>query len=138
MKVLVTSGFVLMLLLSAGIASAEKPAPDSEEATESESSRLWKQELKATPEMWFYLQERARREDPKAVVRRAAELKAKQRRQRIAAKKAMDISNSRPNAQRTVFGQHFAPRYSYTFWANYYTRVWFAAESPTPSTGDRY
>ena len=87
MKVLSTTGLVLMLSLMANLVTAENPPTTRGESAEAMSRDLWEQELKATPEMWFYLQERMRNEDPQSILRRKAEIKASQRRQRIATKK---------------------------------------------------
>lgn len=54
-----------------------------------------------TPEMWFYEQERAQHEDPKAAVRRKAEYKASQRTSRLAALQWYGFSNARPTASPT-------------------------------------
>ena len=128
MKTLATCALALLLFSTAQLASADKPPSAQNEAPEMSSRYLWQHDLKPTPEMWFYLQERERREDPRAVVRRAAQKKAAQRRDRIAAKKALGLSSSRPNAYNTVFGAHFAPRYS-SYWSNYNARVWFASDT---------
>ncbi len=49
-----------------------------------------------TQEMLFYERERERYEDPKAAIRRRAELKAQQRAARLASQKWFGVSNSRP------------------------------------------
>ncbi len=54
-----------------------------------------------TEDMWFYLQELRRYDDPQVVIRRKAELKAQQRRQRLAAMKWYGYSPSRPMANPT-------------------------------------
>ncbi len=46
-----------------------------------------------TPEMWFYIQENRRYDDPKQMVRRKAEFKAVQRQRRIAAMQWYGFSN---------------------------------------------
>jgi hypothetical protein len=63
----------------------------------------------ATPEMWFYEQERARQESPKFAVRRKAELRSTQRQQRLAAMKWYGISNTRPTANPTPLFSTYAP-----------------------------
>lgn len=63
-----------------------------------------------TPEMWFYEQERIRYEDPKAAIRRRAELRAAQRDQRLAALKWYGFSNSRPMVNTTpAMGGSYSP-----------------------------
>ena len=54
-----------------------------------------------TEDMWFYLQELRRYDDPQAVVRRKAERKGDQRRQRLAAMKWYGYSQGRPSANPT-------------------------------------
>jgi hypothetical protein len=63
----------------------------------------------ATPEMWFYEQERARQESPKYAVRRKAELRSTQRQQRLAAMKWYGVSNSRPTANPTPLFSTYSP-----------------------------
>jgi hypothetical protein len=53
-------------------------------------------DVTATPEMWFYEQAMHRYNDPKVAIRAKEELKADQRRQRIAAMQWYGYSNSRP------------------------------------------
>ena len=56
-----------------------------------------------TESMWFYLQELRRYEDPKTVIRRRAERKAEERRDRLAAQKWYGYSAGRPLANPTPF-----------------------------------
>ena len=49
-----------------------------------------------TPEMWLYMQETHRHDDPKAAVRRKAEYRTAQRMRRMAAREWFGYSNSRP------------------------------------------
>jgi hypothetical protein len=51
-----------------------------------------------TPEMWLYMQELQRHDDPEMAVRRKAELRAAQRNHRMAARKWFGLSNARPSA----------------------------------------
>ncbi len=50
-----------------------------------------------TPEMWFYEQQLREYLSPKMAVRRNAEFRAKQRRNRLASMRWFGISNARPN-----------------------------------------
>jgi hypothetical protein len=82
--------------------------------------------LSRTPEMWFYEQERIRYEDPKAAVRRRAELRGAQRGERLAAQQWYGISNSRPMVSTTPLMGSYAPYWgSNTYdpkrWRPYYT-----------------
>ena len=62
--------------------------------------------LTPTAQMWFYEQERRRWDDPKQAVRRKAEFKAAQRRQRIEARRWYGYSNMRPQANVTPMAGH--------------------------------
>ncbi len=70
----------------------------------------------ATPEMWFYEQERLRRKDPREAVRAKAEFRSYQRRLRLAAVKWYGYSNSRP----TVTVAPFMGSYSHQWSGNSY------------------
>jgi len=81
-------------------------------------------EVKPTPEMWFYLQERQRYDSPKLAVRRNAEIEANQRNQRIAAQKWLRQCPERPNVYSTIFGGHFPGTFPYgqaDQWNGYFT-----------------
>jgi hypothetical protein len=62
-----------------------------------------------TETMWFYLQELRRYDDPQAVIRRKAEKKGDQRRQRLAAMKWFGWSQSRPTASSTPWTAVYSP-----------------------------
>ena len=62
-----------------------------------------------TPEMWIYEQERIRYEDPKAAVRRRAELRGLRRADRIATMKWYGMSNSRPRVSSTPSMSTYSP-----------------------------
>jgi hypothetical protein len=64
-----------------------------------------------TPEMYLYLHEQKRNDDPKQAVRRKAELKTAQRNQRLAAQKWFGVSNSRPMASAQPFMDLYSPRW---------------------------
>jgi hypothetical protein len=51
-----------------------------------------------TPEMWLYLQEQQRHDDPEMAVRRNAEFRATQRQDRLASRRWFGLSNARPGA----------------------------------------
>ncbi|MCE9545205.1 MAG: hypothetical protein K8T25_06775 [Planctomycetia bacterium] len=81
-------------------------------------------EIKMTPEMWFYLQERQRYESPKNAVRRNAEIAAAQRSQRIAAMQWLRQSAERPSVYATSFGGMFPNTFPYTYndqWNAYFS-----------------
>ncbi|HUY31198.1 MAG TPA: hypothetical protein VMV69_00350 [Pirellulales bacterium] len=62
-----------------------------------------------TPEMWFYLRESRRYDDPKQAVRRKAEFKAAQRQRRIAAMQWYGFSNARPTVNASPFNGSYSP-----------------------------
>jgi hypothetical protein len=64
--------------------------------------------LSLTPEMWFYLHQQRRQEDPQVVVRRNAEQKAAARRNRITAMRWFGYSASRPKASTTPFTSQYS------------------------------
>jgi hypothetical protein len=68
-------------------------------------------QLQATPEMWFYEQERLRYLDPKNAVRVNAEFRAGQRARRLAALKWFGFSNARPTANPDPFHGSYSPRW---------------------------
>ena len=65
-----------------------------------------------TPEMWFYMQELKRYEDPHLTVRRNAESRAFQRRIRLTTLKWLGFSNMRPRAQHTPWCGAFSPAWA--------------------------
>ena len=62
-----------------------------------------------TEDMWFYLQELRRYDDPQVMIRRREERKAEQRRMRLAAMKWFGFSPSRPIANPVPFYGTAAP-----------------------------
>ncbi len=78
-----------------------------------------------TPEMWYYMQEMQRYDDPAQVVRRNAEFSASQRRARLAAMKWFGVSNSRPQAWVTPFTASYSPMSAGNGWGPY----WWAGGS---------
>jgi hypothetical protein len=61
------------------------------------------------PEVWVYMQERNRYEDPKQAVRRKAEARALARQGRLEARRWYGLSNSRPTAAATPFMSQYSP-----------------------------
>ena len=96
-------------------------------------------EVVATPEMWFYEQERLRYADPRQAVRAKAEYRAFQRSRRLAALKWYGFSNSRPVANPDPFHGSYSPR-----WVGngYLPSQWSAGSSTTvviaPDSTRRY
>lgn len=69
-------------------------------------------EVQATPEMWFYEQERKDSLDPDLAVRRAAEFRADQRMRRMEARKWFGLSNARPTAGVDMIHGDYSPGWS--------------------------
>lgn len=72
-----------------------------------------------TPEMWFYLQEQRRHDDPKMLVKQNAELRAAQRRSRLASMKWFGLSNQRPQANPTPLFGVYSPGWAAGLWEPY-------------------
>ncbi|NIL98346.1 MAG: hypothetical protein GTO62_14755 [Planctomycetales bacterium] len=88
---------------------AEDPAGEAEGVLVTDGG-VSLSEVQPTPEMWFYVQERRRHDDPRTAVRRKAEYRAQQRQQRIAAMKAFGESKQRPRVEHSVFYSLFTTR----------------------------
>lgn len=98
---------IMMCLVSAAAAQVpEEPSGDSARMEFSPG------EVKPTPEMWFYLQELRRYENPRLAVRKKAEFKTAQRMRRLAAQKWYGMSAARPMASPTPFTGTYSP-----YWA---------------------
>jgi hypothetical protein len=83
-------------------------------------------------EMWMYLHEEQRHDDPAQAVRRKAEHKADQRMARISTAKWYGYSNSRPEASSIPFMGDYSPGWT----GNGVNRYqWTAAGSPYISYG---
>jgi hypothetical protein len=104
------SGLLAAAVLMAGVWVVDIHAEDADkhvaelQQTETEVSLA---DVQPTPEMWFYVQERRRYDDPRTAVRRKAEYRAQQRQQRIAAMKAFGDSKQRPRVEQSVFYSMF-------------------------------
>ncbi|HZZ73057.1 MAG TPA: hypothetical protein VFE24_12455 [Pirellulales bacterium] len=81
-------------LILAGVASAQQPVPAR---GDTRRDTIILGDVPATPEMWFYAQERQRNDDPRVAVRRNAEYDASQRQARLTAMRWFGYSNARPN-----------------------------------------
>ena len=101
MKITLAS-LVLGLLLSTA-AVAQEPQEQSLRLPAETPSLI------SSPEIWLYLHEQRRLDDPALAVRRNAERRAEERRDRLAAMKWFGYSNSRPQATCTPFTGHYSP-----------------------------
>jgi hypothetical protein len=109
--------FALPLLLTAGVAGAERPV-----AGLGVDTVVSPGELKATPEMWFYDQAMRQYKDPKMAVRAKAEFQAQQRMRRLESMKWFGLSNSRPRASSDPYHGDYSP--GWTSNAGYYPWRW--------------
>jgi hypothetical protein len=79
-----------------------------------------------TPEMRAYLDELQRRDEPKQNAKRAAMVKAEQRRARLASQAWYGVSNLRPTANPFPITSSYSPH-----WAGSYNDfVWYGASAP--------
>ena len=62
-----------------------------------------------TPEMWLYMQEYQRYQQPKEAVRRKAQIRAAQRQNRLEAQRWFGVSNLRPMANPIPFYGSYSP-----------------------------
>jgi len=81
-----------------------------------------------SPEVWSYLQEMRRLDDPKLNARRAAQFKAEQRRLRLESQKWYGYSNLRPVANPIPFMGTYSPSWAGSPYNEYY---WYGAGYPT-------
>lgn len=111
------------LLLTATAALGQAPrAPRSATATSKPKPAATDKGAKAsfngvsmsevTPEMWLYMQEVQRHDDPKMAVRRKAEYRAMQRERRMAAREWFGYSNSRPTVNADPYTAGYSAHWS--------------------------
>jgi hypothetical protein len=110
--------FAVPLLLTVGVARAERPAA----AGLGIDSVVSPGELKATPEMWFYDQALRQYKDPKMAVRASAEFRAEQRMRRLASMRWFGFSNSRPSASSDPYHGDYSPKWTSN--PGYYPSRW--------------
>lgn len=99
-----TAVMVLMPVAAAHAAPPEEPSSFQEKPYNLDSSAIT-----PTPEMWFYMNELQRHDDPRMAVRRNAELRGQQRRSRLAAMKWFGLSNQRPQVNPTPICGVYSP-----------------------------
>ncbi|PQO34159.1 hypothetical protein DTL21_11505 [Bremerella cremea] len=87
----------------------------------------------ATPEMWFYLQEMRRYDDPALARRRRAELTAAARRARLFSQQWYGISNLRPTANAVPMMYRYSAHESNLPYDVHYET--FYRQAATPVTG---
>ena len=118
--------FAALALLTLAVGSANAQAPAATDPAP--RSRLSPGDVTPTPEMWFYEQYRRDYDDPKLAVRRAAEIKARQRRNRLAAQKWFGYSNSRPQCNVDPFNGDWS--FGWTGNNSYYPMRWSGVGRP--------
>ena len=104
-----------LLLVIAGcvaLAAALECSPATAQDSAGDNHALSAATPTMTPEMWYYMQEMQRHDDPAQAVRRNAEFHAAQRRARLAATKWFGLSNSRPQASVTPFMGTYSPTWA--------------------------
>ena len=97
--------FLLSLTLSTLVVSSalgqdrgKKAAPPAGPNNAAASASPSDAPTTVTPEIWYYMQEQRRLDDPKMAIRRAAEYRASQRRARIESSRWFGYSRLRPQA----------------------------------------
>ena len=111
MKRLILGISVVPALLLCSMAAAQDPEGTVEPVV-TEQQEAFLDQIPApetTQDMWFYLQELRRYDDPHVMIRRKEEQKAEQRRLRLAAQKWFGMLPGRPNANPTPFTGAPAP-----------------------------
>jgi len=113
-------GMVLLVVLMAMPALAQTPAESS--SSMRFGGGITPGEVTATPEMWFYQEQMARRDDPKEAVRRKAEFRTAQREARLASRRWYGVSLARPMTSTAIMNGESAavwtgtdPLYPYRF-----------------------
>ena len=103
----------LLALTCASVAQAQQPLANNSlpelKVTGSTSDRVPASLQNVAPEVWVYMQERQRYDDPQQAVRRKAEQRALARTGRIEARRWYGLSNSRPTAAVTPMMDLYSP-----------------------------
>ena len=105
MKRLVLISSFLSAMLIGSIVTAQ----DLDRMNRLKGQQTPEDQVTQTEDMWFYLQELRRYDDPQVIIRSKAEKKADQRRQRLAAMKWFGWSQGRPSASATPWTGVFSP-----------------------------
>jgi hypothetical protein len=122
---------VLLALVAAGpayrCAAQEAPLSLRRDHAATPSNEISAGSVTPTPDMWYYQQELKRYADPKLAIRRRAEQRADQRRERLASREWYGVSNTRPMVSTSP---QYMP-YS-TFWgSNTYDVLRWRASPPS-------
>ena len=92
MKRLILSFIVVLVFAVSGVQSQDNSIRNKQDSANLPASIS----PSANPELWLYLQQQKRYDDPKQIVRQKAEFRAAQRQARIATRKWFGYSNARP------------------------------------------
>ncbi len=103
-------GILLLTILGSGAYGQQPMDPTRAAVSPSDvAGAKTPQQGQVSPEMWYYMQERNRLEDPKLAVRRNAEFRGAQRRRRIESSRWFGYSRLRPQASPAPFMGTYAP-----------------------------
>ncbi len=110
MKRLILSISVVPALLLCSVVAAQDPEGTVEPAVGEQNAALDQLQVpETTQDMWFYLQELRRYDDPHVMIRRKEERKGEQRRLRLAAQKWFGVLPGRPTANPTPYTGAYSP-----------------------------
>ncbi len=132
MRLLVACSIVFLSVAAHGVSAQEDVGDDSPGAASSNGSGRQVIPMFEAPsmssELWLYVQEQTRLEDPKYLVHRKAALKAEQRDQRLASSKWYGYSNSRPVASGMPFMGTYSPTWVGNGWNSFH---WVGSTRPS-------
>lgn len=94
---------LVVLIGFANEANAQNVNNAKQREAATESSAAMPSGAAMTPEMWLYMQEQERYQDPKEAVRRKAELRTAQRQRRLESQRWFGFMNLRPPANPVPF-----------------------------------
>ena len=101
MRILGTGLFVLALFVTQNACAQQPVKPVKEEMQVAPTG--------VSPEMWAYMQELRRQDDPKLNAQRSAQLKTQQRQARLASQQWYGLSNLRPNVNPIPYMSSYSP-----------------------------
>jgi hypothetical protein len=115
---------LLMIVLCGAAASAQQPtAPSPSDATVAPPG--------VSPDVWAYIQELRRSDDPKLNAQRTAQFKAQQRQARLATQAWFGYSNLRPVVNPIPYTGSYSPSWGGNTWNEY---LWAGGGYPTVAT----
>ena len=111
--------FTILMVLALPTTALGADNPEDSSTLETSPYDIGDSSVTPTPEMWFYLQETRRHDDPQMAVRRNAEQRASERRSRLASMKWFGLSNQRPMANHTPTTGVYSPMWVASLWDSY-------------------